>query len=228
MSDLAAKMKQTWETTATRNAHLGLDGEEPMLMARYHALVTDRLDVSNKVVVDFGMGGGLLGKHLFSLRPKSRRPSKYIGYDIADRSIERAHEVLWGLPWAPTTRMDDHVKLIKIERHRWSFAEEHPDVIVCLACIIHFPTEVYLKNVLHEMDISGAKHLVLEIRNKGKGNEFQQSPYSTSKKTLLACNTSPAFVSKTLPHFVQVHSTEPSGVTGLQVLWYTNLLEVSK
>ncbi len=221
MGDLAAKMKQVWEATATRNAHLGLDGEESLMLARYKELVSNRIDVSDKVVVDFGMGGGLLGKHLFSLKPKSRRPAKYVGYDIAERSIARAQEVLLGLPlWTPTTRMEDHVKLIQIKRHVWSFAEEHPDVIVCLACIIHFPTEAYLRNVLHEMDVSGAKHLVLEIRNTGRGNEFQANPYSTMRKTLLACNTSPDFVNKMLTHFVQMNSTEPSEKTGLQILWY--------
>lgn len=210
--DLAAKMKQVWETTATRNAHLGLDGEEELMLARFKNLVTDRMSVKDKIVVDFGMGGALLGKHLFSLEPPKRRPRLYVGYDIAERSMKRAEE-----------NLKDHLdktRLILIRKHVWSFAEQNPDIIVCLACIFHFPTKIYLDNVLKEMDRSGARRLVLEIRNTGKGTQFQTDPYSTSKKTLLACSTTPDYVAKLLPSYALAEKTEPDPKTGSQVLWF--------
>lgn len=207
VNDLAAKMKEWWETTSTRNAHLGMDGERQAMFDRYRELVTGRIDVAGKRVIDFGMGGGLLGEFLL----RHYEPARYIGYDIAERSMAVASNRL--KQWL-------NKELILIRRHVWSFAEKRPDVIVCLACIIHFPTRVYLDNVLHEMDVSGAQHIVLEIRNTGAGTVFHENPYSTNRKTLLACITTPEYVSEHLPSYELLEKTEPSAPTHLQVLWY--------
>jgi 2-polyprenyl-3-methyl-5-hydroxy-6-metoxy-1,4-benzoquinol methylase len=207
VNDLAARMKERWETISTRHAHLGVDGERQEMFDRYRGLVTNRIDVTGKRVIDFGMGGGLLGEYLL----RFFNPAWYVGYDIAERSMAVATERL--APW-------QNKDLILLRRHRWSFRDQRPDLIVCLACIIHFPTRVYLENVLHEMNVSGAQHLVLEIRNTGAGTVFHPDPYSTNRKTLLACITTPEYVSEHLPSYELLEASEPSEPTHLQVLWY--------
>ncbi len=209
MNKLAAQMKVLWEKTAPRNAHLGVSGERDMLLDRFKALVTDKMNVSGKVVVDFGIGGGLLGVHLLT----HFRPKMYVGYDIADRSIATAKKNLE--QWT-------NVKLIQIKEHRWSFADERPDIVVCLACIIHFPNKTYLDNVLKELNVSSAKKLVLEVRDRGRGPTwFLPKAYSSPKGPITTCECTEAYVSSILSSYTLKEKTDPSKERGLQVLWYS-------
>lgn len=210
---LGSNMASFWNSTGARNAHLGLDGEAEMLLARARAMVSDRVKVKGKRVIDYGHGGGYLGLHLLA----DCDVAYYIGYDIAERSNKRATELLAGF---------DNKELILLKEHRWSFAEKQPDVIVCLACIFHFPTRVYLDNFLKTCNESGAKDLVLEIRNRGNGTRFQPDPYSVAspalqKRTCLTCETDPGYVGARLPAYKLVDKTEPEEApTRCQILWY--------
>lgn len=209
MSALGDKMKIVWENTGTRNAHLGLDGEADAMAARYKALITEKLSVKNKTIIDFGCGGGLLGKYLlgnFAIK-------KYIAYDLAMRSLSIAQE---------NTKEYENREFNYLKNHVWNFAEKKPDIIICLTVIIHFPTQVYLDNFLKTCNESGAKKLVLEIRDIGKGNVFQRDPYATMKQTLLACCTNEAYVSSKLPNYELTEKTDATKAsTNCQVLWYT-------
>lgn len=205
---LAENMRNIWNTTSPRNAHLGISGEKTMLIARYKELVTSMIDMKGKRVIDFGIGGGLLGKLLLS----KYDIAYYFGYDLAERSINTAK----------INMVDFYNKeLILLTRHVWSFAEKLPDVIVCLACIFHFPTKTYLDNFLFECNKSGAQYLVLEIRNSGKGTVFQSNPYSSIQKTLMACDTEPKYVTSKLANYNLVKSTNNlEAPTNCQILWY--------
>lgn len=208
MNKLAAAMRNVWNNTSPRNAHLGTSGEKAMLMARYKELVTDVVSVDDKTIIDFGIGGALLGKLLLS----KHHIKKYIGYDLSDRSIAKANEHL---------KEYSNKELIHLVHHVWSFKEKHPDIIVCLACIFHFPTKTYLDNFLHECNISGAKTLILEIRNRGIGTKFQDAPYSSIQKTLMACDTEPKYVSSKLSNYTLVNATDNNkAATKCQILWY--------
>lgn len=208
MNPLAEKMKKVWETTVTRNAHLGLDGEREDMLKRYEALVTSRINVNNKTIIDFGCGGGLLGVHLLN----NFKVKKYIAYDLATRSLKIAMENL---------REFNNTEFNYISRYVWDFAEKKPDIIICLAVIIHFPTQVYLDNFLKTCNESGAKKLVLEIRDTGKGNVFQKNPYASVKQTILACNTNEKYVSSKLTEYSLIDKTDATKApTNCQVLWY--------
>lgn len=205
---LATNMRNIWNTTSPRNAHLGISGEKSMLIARYKELVTSKINVTGKRVIDFGIGGGLLGRLLLS----KFDIAYYIGYDLAERSINAARVNMAEF---------DNKELILLTKHIWSFVEKKPDIIVCLACIFHFPTNLYLDNFLLECNKSGAEYLVLEIRNSGKGTIFQSNPYSSIQKTLMACDTEPKYMSNKLSQYDLVKFTDnKEAPTNCQILWY--------
>lgn len=211
---LAENIKKFWNGTSPRNAHLGQSGEAEFLLARYRALVTDRIKCRGKVVVDFGHGGGLLGLHLLA----DCGAARYVGYDVAERSNQVAAENLKGF---------ENKELILLTEHRWDFAAHRPDVLVCLAVMIHFPTRAYLDNFLATVEASGARHLVLEIRDVGQGTVFQTQPYSEGcfamqPRSCLTCATSAAHVAERLPSYRLTDKTDPAAApTRCQVLWFT-------
>jgi SAM-dependent methyltransferase len=210
--NMAQRIKKFWEGTNERNAHLGLSGEEDYLLKRAEELVGKRVRVQNKTVIDFGCGGGYMGKYVLSHGAK-----KYIGFDIAERSVKRAKQ--------NTAEFADRAQFI-LHNHTWDFPSLKPDIIVCLAVIIHFPSKTYLDNFLSSVNTSGAKNLVLEIRNKGRGTFLQTEPYSAqcfvaSPKTCLTCETSPEYVTERLPNYELTDQTNPvTAPTNCQVLWF--------
>ena len=211
---LAENLKKFWENTAARNAHLGKDGEGADLMERARLFVGEKMSLKNKTVIDFGCGGGFLGKYLLENKPIK----KYIAFDVATRSLSQAKENLKGF--------EDKTEFRQVIDHTWNFAELKPDVIVCLAVMIHFPTQLYLDNFIRTCENSGAKNLVLEIRNKGRGLVMQKEPYSAdcfaaSPKTCLTCETSPEYVAARLPSYNLVDKTNAERApTNCQVLWF--------
>lgn len=130
--------KQWWETCVPRWAHL-----EP----REYDLAEFPFGFKNKVVVDYGIGGGWFGKALFDQGIK-----KYIGIDIADRSIKKAKETLKGY----------NCEFLKAP----CSLDIGADILISLACIQHF-TEDYFYYFLTELNISGIPILGLQIR-RGK------------------------------------------------------------
>ena len=189
MRDLAGRMKRFWETVHTRGAHLGLDGEGEYMRDRYARLLKG-VPLRGKVIVDFGCGGGLLGVYVLG----ERKAARYVGYDVAERSIDRARENLKDLA------SEGSVELVLLGKHRWDFAEKRPDVLVCLACILHFPTASYLDNFLRTCDESGAATLVLEVRLADK-TQFQHDPYSSARAAVKACFTNEGYLTPRLPRY---------------------------
>lgn len=186
MNELASKMSTFWESVHTRGAHLGIDGEVPMMMERY-ARVTRGLYLSGRTVVDYGCGGGLLGLYLL----EKRNIARYIGYDVAKRSLQYA---------AKNLSMFVNKELVRVEEHRWDFAAKEPHAIFCLACMIHFPTREYLDAFLAACDCSGAQYLVLEVRY-AEQTLFQPVPYSSLKTATKACFTNEFYVSSRLSNY---------------------------
>lgn len=211
VKELKRNLKRFWNETPARNAHLGQSGETEYLMERY-ASTLDGIPLAGKTVLDFGHGGGLLGK--FVLEQGAER---YVGYDVAERSNKVAAENL--------REFGDKVRLILLQDHRWDFSEHRPDVLVALAVMIHFPTKTYLDNFLATVEASGARRVILEIRDKGRGTELQPEPYSEASfalrpRTCLTCNTDKAYVAARLPSYEVYKETDPKKApTSCQILW---------
>jgi 2-polyprenyl-3-methyl-5-hydroxy-6-metoxy-1,4-benzoquinol methylase len=192
---LAQKMKNEWEKVNPRGVHFGISGEKEEMFARYKKYITDEIKVDGKTIIDYGCGGALLGLYLLS----NFDIKKYIAYDLAEQSIRKAKENL-----APF----ENKELNLVVRHSWDFAEKKPDIIVCLACMIHFPTQIYLDNFLKQCNNSGAKNLVLEIRDIGKGTRFQKEIYKDRGALTKACFTDLGYVSAKLTNYKHIRSSE--------------------
>lgn len=213
----AKKMKDMisrfWENTGERNAHLGLSGNEDFYLKRAKDLVSEVFPVKNKTIIDFGCGGGYIGKQVLDSGAK-----RYIAFDVAARSIARAK--------VNTAEHAEKTEFIHLKEHRWDFAPYKPDIIVALAVMIHFPTLQYMDNFLNTCERSGAKYLVLEIRNCGRGSRGQANPYSSdcfrpSPQTCLTIETTPEHVAEKLPSYELVKDTDPAKApTACQVLWF--------
>jgi SAM-dependent methyltransferase len=210
---MAAKIKKFWENTGERNAHLGLSGNESFYLKRAEEMVVNHFPVKGKTIIDFGCGGGFIGKTVLDHGAR-----KYIAYDVAARSIARAKET--------TKEHSGKTEFILLTDHRWDFTSHKPDMIIALAVMIHFPTIGYMDNFLASCETSGAKYLVLEIRNKGRGNIGQSEPYSAecfrpSPKTCLTLETSPAYVARKMPSYELVEETDATKAPpNCQVLWF--------
>jgi SAM-dependent methyltransferase len=214
MDEMIARMKGVWNRTNVRNAHFGESGEREYMFGRYGHLVTSRIPVDGKVVLDFGCGGALLGIHLLE-----RNAERYIGYDVSERSLRKATE---NLADTVAERNRDRISgdalvdLRLIDRVEWDFASERPDLVVCLACMLHFPTHGYLDCFLSACDGSGAHDLVLEFR-RGAKTEFQMVPYLSMKSAAKACFTTEAYVTDHLPRYEAVEGEDDRST---RIVWY--------
>ncbi len=204
---LMEQMKSVWEHVTPRQAHLGLSGEREEMLARYRRLVSEHVDVKDATVIDFGCGGALLGVHLLSECGTSR----YVGFDLAERSVAQARVNLAALEgW----------ELILFKERGWDFAALKPDVIVCLACVLHFPTKAYLDDFLLACDASGARDLVLEVR-LAQTTFFKFNVYKSMKEVARACHTNEVYASERLPRYALVGQEDDKST---RVLWYKKVL----
>jgi SAM-dependent methyltransferase len=201
-------VKQAWENMSDTGAHLRptkyFESEEKM-KERFKRLLTDKIDVDGKTIIDYGCGGGYLGKHLEGFKIK-----QYIAFDIAEKSIKRAMENV-------KIRNSAFLRANVIPKIK----DFKPDIFCSFACMIHFPTKDYLDDFLNTVNESGAKHLVLEIRNTGKGTKFREEPYKTYKDLIHACITEESYISKKLNNYKLTEKTDPkTAKTNCQILWY--------
>lgn len=196
------RMRLYWENCGASYAHLTTDkgrGLEPGSQVRklYEEVFLNKVDFQGKTVLDYGIGGGWLGKLLF----ETKDIYFYVGVDIAERSLATAMHTLQ--PFGDRCNF----ALTPVE-----FGLANPDIIVCLACIQHFPNEDYLLRFLENCERSGAKTLILQIRYSNK-NKFSDA-YKTDKTgdVGLACETSFDFISQKLPsYFVKFTSQVMEG-----------------
>lgn len=143
----------------------------------------------DKTVVDYGIGGGYLGKLLFIMEDIK----KYIGIDISERSIEKAKEILqdWN-----TEFYEPPV----------DFSLLNADIFVSMACIQHFPSYDYLVNFLQNINNSNVPVVMLQIR-WGDETEFNNA-YEYGKGVGKACKTNFFFVSNILTNYTLIHEGE--------------------
>ena len=141
------------------------------------------IDFTDKTVVDYGCGGGWMGKYLF----ENRDIKKYIGVDVSERSLRASHEHL--------INYRDKTKLRKTPQNFKGF---NADVFLRLACIQHFPTVDYLTEFLENINDSGIKYVVLHIRN---GKTEYHNPYENNGDVVNAGRTNEKHVSGRLKNY---------------------------
>ena len=143
------------------------------------------INFKDKIVVDYGIGGGHIGKFLL----QHRGIKQYIGIDIAQRSLDRAATVL-------KECKKFHLFLTPVD-----FSKFHADVFLSTACMQHFPNQEYLDNFLARLNCSGIKVLALQFRYNPKtifkpsynGNIYPCPDF--------ACVTNIKYLSSLLPNY---------------------------
>jgi SAM-dependent methyltransferase len=146
MSD---KLKKFWESCDVGYAHLTpdrnlLDPKNENYKNKLHKLFIDHIEWKDKTVLDYGIGGGYLGRYLF----EKMQIKKYVGIDIAQRSLD----------FANMTLKDYKIRLYLAPK---DYSQFDIDIFLSVACIQHFPDEKYLIKFLKDINNSKVKKICL-------------------------------------------------------------------
>ena len=187
-------VKDYWESCAFKYAHLN-DGKERLLRAGtpleaiYKENFMDFIDFEGKVMLDYGIGCGVLGRYLF----ENRKLKKYIGIDIAARTLKIASHVLRKHPVMLALAPQD------MRRYK-------ADILTCLACIQHFPDERHLQGFLENVNKSKVKYAVLQIRSAKK--MIFNNAYEEKGNIGEACLTNKKYISDRLTNYKLIKNSK--------------------
>lgn len=174
------QLQQYWEHVRPEFAHLVADKYLPPydeLTLWWEQQWLNNLDVQDKVVVDYGIGTGWLGKYLLS----SKGIKRYTGVDIALRSLKHTGRLL--NEW-------DNITLLHTDDYYTDF-NEPVHLFICQACIQHFPDEQYLNMFLEKLKLLQPDEMMLQIA-EGKCNQFRPD------YVVRSCVTTPDYISNRL------------------------------
>jgi 2-polyprenyl-3-methyl-5-hydroxy-6-metoxy-1,4-benzoquinol methylase len=116
-----------------------------------------KLDFKDKIVIDYGCGGGWLGKLLL----EKYEIKQYIGYDVSNNSLKFARENLKEFSNKKLIRIKDWIEL------------PAADIFISLSCVQHFPDIEYVKKWLEMVNNSKCNDLIIHYRwNKRNKIEF--------------------------------------------------------
>lgn len=176
------KVKDFWENCDLNFAHNTLDGHLPgyeKLTNSWEKDFIKRIRFENKVVLDYGLGGGYLGKYLFD----KKKIKFYYGVDISQRSIDKANEIL---------KYNFGRKIMNTETYYKKFRGKI-DIFICQACIQHFPSELYFKNFLRSILRHNPAVIMLQIA-RGDKTIFSKEDYDSVTNVVRQCYTNKHFI----------------------------------
>ena len=191
-----------WDTCDPTTAHLEFPPEDFTKGFNIYGGLEKWMDIAEErfgkkyewdgsTVLDYGCGGGNLGQYMIT----RKKVSKYIGLDISDRSLSVASQKV-NQPQAEFYREEEV-----------SFEQFSPDFIVCLAVIQHFPSFKYYKNWCERVNNSGAKDVIIQVRDLGDHAKSIGVKYEENDDPLLALRLSDECVVSDLTNY-QVKWTE--------------------
>jgi len=193
-------------------AHLNFDEFHPKkIMNAEFKKGTFGFNFNNKIITDFGCGGGLFAAWIY----KKYNVKKYIGFDIADRSLSFATDKL---------RDKENYELIKIdttiskETGFQKAIKMNSDCFICFSVIQHFPDEKYFNNFMNCINNYDNTNLFIQIR-AGK-TMFREEPYKTTHDIALACIIDPDLLIQKLSNYELINQTEKAK-NGYQYFHFT-------
>lgn len=192
--------RKFWETCGDGYAHLTAGKFKQCV--KWYTDIFSRMDLAGKTVIDYGCGGGWTGKLLFD----RFKIGKYIGLDIAKRSVITSKTVLAGY--------NAEFHLIPID-----FKGLGADVFVSLACIQHFPDEKFFTDFLRNIDESGIETLMLQIRGD-KTTEFINQ-YDAGGNIGLCCVTNVEYILKHMKNYDHTATVDPRTESRYQFLFFS-------
>jgi len=156
--------KEWWDNDAS-DAFQHTDEKYVKQTARAWQKFLIRFDWKGKKVLDYGIGGGYLGKALF----EDHGISHYTGVDISHKALDVAETTL------AKYNTNDHIKLVLTPVQ---FSEISPDIFVSQQVIQHFPSVDYFKDFLENVDKSNANQVMLQFRASRNGTTYSTDAYS--------------------------------------------------
>lgn len=208
MDNTDKMIREAWEKrVSTTSAHITLNAwlvSFEKMKQDLRPNIGDKLKLAEKTVIEYGIGGGWIGKYLL----EDCGIHKYIGYDIAPRCIAAANKTL-------VECGKGHFELHLIDEIP-DF--DRADVFITRAVIQHFPNLEYFKRFFAKLDASGIGRLVIHFR-EGAKTEFQKVPYKTTKEIGLACRTTKRDIEAALPSYQCYDSSVTDGV-GQRYLYF--------
>ena len=151
-----------WSTVANPTyAHVQYNhwlGSEQRLVSSWHKdwllAFSQRHTLSGKRLLDYGIGGGLLGKVLLD---SPHQIAHYVGIDISERSLDAARKRLTHAGFLPS-----QFTLLYAPQ---AFSElwPVPDVLISQAVIQHFPSRAYADAFFGSVEASAIPLLLLQI-----------------------------------------------------------------
>lgn len=194
-------VKNYWENCGENYAHLIETGkrDKKAYYNGYNKLLLNglnelKLNLEGKIVIDYGCGGGFLGELLLT----EYQIKRYIGFDIAERSLERCRNRLSSL-----VKEGQHFKTLdaseKIKPH-------NADILFTLAVMQHFQNKEVLDTFLKRLNESDIKHLCLHFRYNEE-TKFSDE-YETKGNIGLCCYTNAGYLSKKLSKYEIKHKSE--------------------
>jgi|GEM_PF-3080482 len=189
--------KVFWETCRSNYAHLKptwemIKGEIGFnRIVKFKEAFLNEIKIDNKVIVDYGCGGGFLGKYLY----EEYNIKKYIGIDIAERSLRKAWQVMRDLP------IDQEFLITPVR-----FDRLNADVFISIACIQHFNSQEYLDDFLENLNDSGIDKLMLHIK-WAEENEFFNTYGREAKRGYgVCCRTNREYMGERLSNYKSVNT----------------------
>jgi len=158
-------MEKFWDDANDNFSHRKLEGyhgsEQTVFEFRRKEFM-DKIDWNEKSVLDYGCGGGFMGKQLL----EETGISSYIGVDISQKSIDSAigrleeydHPKIWLI------KMDHSIgdslkKLVAVH----VFLDLQ--IFICLAVIHHFPSAEYFNDFFSALRMIKPETVLLSIRH---------------------------------------------------------------
>ena len=200
------KIKNFWENCSTTFAHITTDdwlkSKDNLFSLYYKKLKYFKINPNDKSITDYGIGGGYLGKYLLS----NFNINKYIGIDIAERSIESAKKNL------------SSYRNVEFYLTPVNFKDLDSDLFISLAVIQHFPNLKYLNDFLSNLNVSNIEELLLQIRYSEE-NKFSKS-YKTHADARLGCQTNSEYMLSRLTNYQLAGESSIEPETNYQYLYF--------
>ena len=215
---ISKEMQDFWETCHKNFSHIEISGhlkDYNTLTSAWEKQFVERMNFEDAIVLDYGIGGGFLGKYLF----ENKKIKKYYGVDIAHRSLEVARKNLssigeFGLPSGECSAIPsgESFGLLHTDDFYSNFNAE-VDIIISQACIQHFVNEEYLKQFLKKINSLNAKYIMLQIAYGVNTTFVKDNPYNSVQTIVRACYTNKSYILKYLTEYNLEYESqcEPSG-----------------